>query len=120
MWLDPANGNHRVRLERIAVEPDRNVPFDLAEMDCIHARQERAAHRLFRDAVVRDQVQLTFGGRSAVAAHRRYDKWAGAELAHLIDDGPHHLVDPVNTATPGRDCDSLPGAQAIADTGPAE
>jgi hypothetical protein len=69
---------------------------------------------------VRDQLKLTFGGRSAVTAHRRYHKWLGAELAHLVDDGPHHLVDSVNATTPGRDRDTLPGADAIADAGPAE
>ena len=118
--LDPANRDHRVRLEGVAVEPDRNVPFDLAEVDRIHARQERTAHRLFRDAVVRDQLQLPFGGRPAVTPHRRDDERLGAELAHLVDDSAHDLVDPVDTATPGRDRDSLPGAEAIADSGPAE
>src|SRR5215212_2259195 len=120
MRLNPANRNYRVRLEGIAVEPDRNVPFDLAEMDRIHARQERAAHRLFRDAVVRDQLQLTFGGCSAVTSHCWYNKWLGAELAYLVDDSPYHLVDPVDTTTPGGDRDTLPGAEPIADTGPVE
>ena len=82
--------------------------------------RSRATHRLFRDAVVRDQLQLAFGGCPAVTPHCRYDKWLSTELAYLIDDSPHDLVDPVDTATPGRDRDTLPGAEAIADTGPAE
>src|SRR3954447_15366136 len=120
MRLHPADWNHRVRLERIAIEPDRNVSFDLAEMDRIHAGEEWTTHRLFRDAVVRYQLQLAFGGRPTVTPHRRYDTRLGAELAHFIDDSPHDLVDPVDTATPGRDRDTLPGAEAITDTGPVE
>src|SRR5215203_3161408 len=120
MRLDPANRDYRVRLEGVAVEPDRNVAFDLAEVDRIHARQERTAHRLFRDTVVLDQLQLPFGGCPAVTPHRCDDEWLGAEQAHLVDDSAHDLVDPVNTAASGRDRDSLSRAEAIADSGPAE
>ena len=69
---------------------------------------------------MRDELQLTFGGCPAVTPHRRDDERLGAELAHFIDDSAHDLVDAVDTATPGRDRDPLPGAEAIADAGPAE
>ena len=69
---------------------------------------------------MRDQLQLPFSGCPTVTPHRGDDERLGAEQAHLVDDSAHDLVDPVNTATTGRDRDSLPGAEAIADSGPAE
>ena len=50
--FDPADRDDGVGLEGVAVEPDRNVVLDLAEVDRIHTGTDRAAHRRFGDAVV--------------------------------------------------------------------
>ena len=141
--LDAVHGDDEVgALECVAIDEDGDAGQDLAEVDRLHRRSDLAAHRLGRDAVAGEHLELAGRGRAAMAAHGRDDEDLGARLAQAVHDRLHDDVDAVDAAAsrghagagPGphrahhrpegragrrRDVVQLSRVEALADEGPA-
>src|SRR3954471_4840340 len=104
MWFDARNDHHGVRFGCLLVHVDRHAIVELSEFHDFHARLDRTADVAFRNAVALQHFALSFGSRSAVAAHCRENKRLGAKRLEFGDDRFRafgNVIDAARTAAHG-------------------
>jgi len=106
MRLHPVDHADPVRLRGFAVKPD-GEPEDLADLDDLHGRPDRAAHGGFGHAVVLEHRELPLDRAAAVAPHRGEDERSSPERLHVIHGGPDDDVDVHHASAPGGQRDGL-------------
>ena len=100
MRLNAVKQDNAICLGRILIHKYRLMTdTGNAYLHRFHRALYRATHRLFRYAVIAQNLKLTLGGRAAMAAHRRYDERLCALRFYKIHDGPRHHPVVIDTAT---------------------
>src|SRR5690606_2206120 len=83
--LHAIDDEHVIGSMGMLIEVNRKTVRRAADDHRLHRRADLAAHALGRDSVASEECELTFGRRSAVAAHRRHEKRNGPDPLQMIN-----------------------------------
>jgi len=109
--LHPVQQEHAVGLPAGLADKRLDTLGSRAEAACVHRVADRDTEVLGGDPVVREQIALPFGGRAAVAAHRRDDERLVSPRLELGDRRPRDRGDVRDPAAAEGDADLGAGGQ---------
>ena len=112
--FDSPTNHHVIRSEGVFVKVDGKTFRRLADDHGFHTGANRAAAKIFRNAVRFDHFALPFRRSAAVAAHRRHDERLRSELFQVRDSRSQNDVNVRDAAAPRRDRDGLAGPDFLA------
>jgi hypothetical protein len=104
--LDAIDEERSVAFVRGAVDVGFDAFRRVAEGHGVHGTDDGAADFGLRDFVVREDVDLAFGGSSSVTAHGGEDEGLAAEVAEMGDGGADDGGDVGDASASGSYCDS--------------
>ena len=107
--LDAGHDADVVGLGGVFVEIDGKALGCAAELDHLHRRPNRYADEGLGDAITFEDLLLAFGGAAAVAAHRRHQKRARAQVLQEAGNTLEHQRNVGDAATAGGQRHGLAG-----------
>ena len=113
MRLDAIDEHHAIGFGGESVEQHWGAVVELADLDDIHGRLDRAAHTLSVETVTGQHLLLAFSRSAAMAAHSRQQKRPAASLFDAVDDGAGDEWDIGDTAAAARNGDSRAGGNDV-------